>query len=65
MPCILNAANEIAVAAFLEDRISFLGIADLIAEVMEKVPFLLQPDLEDYRESDRLAREAASQRILV
>ena len=48
MPCILNAANEIAVAAFLQDEIGFLNMADLIADCMEKITFVPNPMLDDY-----------------
>ena len=48
IPCVLNAANEIAVAAFLEDRIGFLNMSDLIANCMEKITFVPNPTLEDY-----------------
>ena len=50
MPCILNAANEIAVAAFLEDRIGFLNMSDLIGNCMEKITFVANPSLEDYED---------------
>jgi 1-deoxy-D-xylulose-5-phosphate reductoisomerase len=56
-PCVMNAANEIAVKLFLEDKISFLGIADLVERVCQSVPFIAKPTLEDYLESDQLARE--------
>lgn len=56
MPCILNAANEIAVDAFLKDKISFLGMSDLISTCMEKIPYLLQPTLDDYIQTDKLTR---------
>lgn len=56
MPCILNAANEIAVDAFLKDKISFLGMSDLISTCMEKIPYLLQPTLDDYIQTDELTR---------
>lgn len=46
MPCIMNAANEVAVDAFLNDRISFYGMTDLVSECMEKVSFTGTPDLE-------------------
>lgn len=46
MPCIMNAANEVAVDAFLHDRISFYGMADLVAECMRKVDFCPAPDLD-------------------
>ena len=48
MPCILNAANEIAVAGFLQDKIGFLNMSDLIADCMEKINFVANPRLEDY-----------------
>lgn len=57
--CILNAANEIAVAAFLEERIGFLQIAEINAEVMQRTEFIAQPSYSDYVETDRLAREIA------
>ncbi len=43
----MNAANEAAVAAFLEDRIGFYDIAHTIAEVMESIPYVGEPSLED------------------
>ena len=56
MPCIVNAANEVCVRAFLEDRVSFLGMSDAIAEAMQKVPFITKPTYEDYVATDKLAR---------
>ena len=56
MPCVLNAANEVAVAKFLKDEISFLAMSDLVAEAMAKVPYIAKPTLTDYIESDALAR---------
>lgn len=64
MPCILNAANEIAVAAFLEDKIGFLEMSDLISETMERGTFLANPTLEDYVQSDQLSRELATQWVV-
>lgn len=63
LPCVLNAANEIAVDAFLHDRISFLGMSDLIEEVMGRIAFLSKPDYEDYVQTDREARRVASSLI--
>ncbi|SFC60303.1 1-deoxy-D-xylulose-5-phosphate reductoisomerase [Flexibacter flexilis DSM 6793] len=63
MPCIINAANEIAVAAFLKDEISFLGISDLIAETMQKADFITKPTYQDYVESDAQARRIAESLI--
>lgn len=56
-PCILNAANEIAVAAFLQDEVGFLEMSDLIAETLEKAQFISHPSLEDYVDTDQQARE--------
>ena len=63
MPCILNAANEIAVEAFLHDKISFLGISDLIRGVMEKALFIKLPTLDDYVQTDKEARILANEII--
>jgi 1-deoxy-D-xylulose-5-phosphate reductoisomerase len=63
MPCILNAANEVAVQAFLENKISFLQIPDLIETAMATVNHLEQPDLDDLLETDKIAREKALDRI--
>lgn len=59
MPCIVNAANEVCVAAFLHDRISFLGMSDAIEKVMERVTFIPQPTYEDYVATDAEARRVA------
>lgn len=59
LPCILNAANEIAVERFLKDEIKFLQIAELNEKCMEQVDFVAQPSYEDYVETDRMAREMA------
>lgn len=56
MPCILNAANEIAVAAFLEEKISFLQMSDLMEEAMVKIPFIPNPKVEDYFQTDKETR---------
>lgn len=61
--CVLNAANEIVVAAFLADKISFLGMSEVIEEVLSKVNYLAKPSLDDYIESDFLARRVAQQII--
>jgi 1-deoxy-D-xylulose-5-phosphate reductoisomerase len=55
-PCVLNAANEVAVAAFLRDEIGFLEMPDLIEDTLGKVAFIAQPKLDDYVETDREAR---------
>ena len=63
MPCILNAANEVCVNAFLHDRIGFLRMSDVNAEVMSRIPFIAHPSYDDYVETDRIAREMAAQLI--
>ena len=63
LPCILNAANEIAVYAFLRNRIGFLDMTDVIEQTMHKVSYLQQPSLEDYLDSDAEARNYAADLI--
>jgi 1-deoxy-D-xylulose-5-phosphate reductoisomerase len=63
LPCVLNAANEIAVYAFLRNRIGFLDMTDVIERVMEKIPFILKPTLEEYFDSDGEARQYAADLI--
>ena len=55
-PCVLNAANEIAVAAFLNRKIGFLEMSDLIEETLTRSEFIARPQLEDYIETDRITR---------
>ena len=59
-PCILNAANEIAVSAFLNDKIGFLNMADLIDNCLEKINFVKNPTLENLIESDLETRNLAT-----
>jgi 1-deoxy-D-xylulose-5-phosphate reductoisomerase len=61
MPCILNAANEIMVDAFLKDKISFLSMSDVIGSCMEKITFVKNPKLEDYINTDRETRILANE----
>jgi len=61
MPCILNAANEIAVSAFLEDRAGFLQMSDVIARTMEKAIFVARPTYDDYVQTDVEARRIAAE----
>lgn len=63
MPCILNAANEVAVAAFLEERIKFLQIPELVETAMHKIPFIMQPDYENYVATDEETRNFVRQFI--
>ena len=60
-PCVMNAANEIAVAAFLRDRVRFTDIADIIGETMARVPLIEQPGYEDYVATNDEARAIATQ----
>ena len=56
MPCILNAANEVVVQAFLNDKISFLQMPEIIEQTMNKAGFIKSPDLDDYISTDKEAR---------
>lgn len=56
MPCILNAANEVVVAAFLRNEIGFLQMSDLMEKVMEKADFIAKPNYEDYVVTDKEVR---------
>jgi 1-deoxy-D-xylulose-5-phosphate reductoisomerase len=62
-PAMLSAANEVAVAAFLEERIPFTGIAETVERVLEGEPVRPALDLSEIREADRGARERA-QRVI-
>lgn len=61
MPCILNAANEVVVAAFLQDRIGFLQMSDVIERTMRKASFIVNPSYEDYVATDTEARRLAAE----
>jgi 1-deoxy-D-xylulose-5-phosphate reductoisomerase len=63
LPCILNAANEVVVAAFLKERIGFLAMSDVIESVMAKMSFISKPGYDDYVVTDREAREMATSMI--
>jgi 1-deoxy-D-xylulose-5-phosphate reductoisomerase len=63
MPCILNAANEVAVDAFLRDKIGFLEMSDVIEFCMQTINFIEKPSLEDYIETDKSTRQAALNKI--
>lgn len=60
MPCVLNAANEVANAAFRKGQCSFLGLADIISKTMSQVSFDANPDLDVYLSTDREARKVAA-----
>ncbi|MGP1515409.1 MAG: 1-deoxy-D-xylulose-5-phosphate reductoisomerase [Bacteroidales bacterium] len=57
MPCIMNAANEVAVEKFLKEEISFLQIPDIIADAMDKFHFVQKCSLEDYIQTDKTVKE--------
>lgn len=63
MPCIINAANEIVVQAFLKDEIGFLEMSDVIERCMEDMPFHENPDLNNYLETDKHTRIFAGQLV--
>lgn len=58
MPCVLNAANEVVVCAFLMQKIGFIEMSEIIETVMEKAEFLSQPTLEDYISTNATTRDA-------
>ena len=58
--CVLNAANEIAVWAFLKNRIGFLDITAVVEKTIERIPFIKQPTLQEYFDSDGEARNFAA-----
>lgn len=55
-PCVLNAANEVVVQAFLENKVGFLKMSDVISEALERMPMIKQPSLEDYIQCDKETR---------
>jgi 1-deoxy-D-xylulose-5-phosphate reductoisomerase len=59
MPCIVNAANEIVNRAFIDDRIPYTRISEIIAQTMEKIPFSTDNSLESYLATDKEARAYA------
>lgn len=60
-PCVMNAANEVAVEAFMQDRIGFYDISDIIGETMNGVDFVREPDLDAIFETDTAAKALAAQ----
>ncbi len=63
MPCVLNAANEIAVAEFLKDKVGFLHMSDVVEHCLNTIPFIAKPRLEDYITTDKETRIKAKERI--
>ncbi|MDH6533963.1 1-deoxy-D-xylulose-5-phosphate reductoisomerase [Parabacteroides sp. 52] len=59
LPCVMNAANEVVVAAFLQEKIGFLQMSDVIEKTMEKATFIATPDYDDYVATDTEARQIA------
>ena len=62
-PCILNAANEIAVNAFLKDKIGFLEMSDVVEKCLQTVSFIAKPSYDDYVETDLATRQFANELI--
>ncbi len=63
MPCVLNAANEVAVAEFLKDRIGFLEMSDVVERCLAKMNYVASPTLEDYVSTDKETRIKAKDLI--
>jgi 1-deoxy-D-xylulose-5-phosphate reductoisomerase len=63
MACVLNAANEVVVEAFLKDKIGFLQMSDVIANTMSKINFIAKPTYDDYVACDKESRLIASSLI--
>ncbi len=63
-PCIINAANEVAVAAFLQDRLGFLEMTNMIEECLERTSFVAHPTLDDYIATDAETRRIANDWIV-
>jgi len=61
VPCVLNAANEVVVDAFLKDRIGFLAMSDVVERTMERVDYIRTPRYEDYVATDEVARRIAEE----
>lgn len=64
LPCILNAANEAAVAAFLKDQVGFLEMSDIIELCMQKIEFINEPNLQDFINTDAETRKLAQSLIM-
>ena len=63
MPCIINAANEVAVAGFLADEVSFLGMSEIIEACMKQITYVDSPTLDDYLNTDEETRILAQNLI--
>ncbi|MBD2714757.1 1-deoxy-D-xylulose-5-phosphate reductoisomerase [Microvirga sp. STR05] len=62
-PCVLNAANEVAVAAFLRDEVGFLQMSEVVEECLSRVSYLANPSLDDYVLTDKETRRVAQERL--
>ena len=62
-PCVLNAANEVAVELFLQERIGFLEMSDLVSHCLATLPHIVKPTLKDLEASDAETRRVAYERI--
>jgi 1-deoxy-D-xylulose-5-phosphate reductoisomerase len=62
-PCVLNAANEIAVESFLKEQTGFLEMSDVVEKCLEKVSYIARPTYEDYVETDAETRRMAKELI--
>jgi 1-deoxy-D-xylulose-5-phosphate reductoisomerase len=62
-PCVLNAANEVAVDAFLHDKIGFLQMSDVVEKCIQKINFIAKPTYEDYVATDMETRRIATEMI--
>lgn len=60
IPCVMNAANEVAVGRFIEGKLPFLAIADFVGEAMEKAHYIAKPSFEELIETDRVTREGVN-----
>ena len=65
MPCILNAANEVAVDAFLNKQIGLIDIPDIIEGCMLNTSFIQKPEMDDYIETDKIVRIKAKEFISI
>lgn len=61
MPCVMNAANEVVVNAFINNKVGFLEMSDIIEQTMEQLPFIEKPNMEELIASDTEARAYAEQ----
>ena len=59
MPCVLNAANEVAVSQFLQDKVGFLEMSDIVERCLDKIDYIETPSYDDYVETDRKTRVVA------